>query len=88
MWLNNKDVPERKSRKFHEEWTGPYVVLSRLGNVNCNVKPEGGKGRMKVVHPNRLKLVKGDVRDETGFSEPSTTKQGSVVDFLFLMNQS
>ena len=35
-----------------------HVVLSRLGNVNYHIKPESGNGKAKVVHHNRLKLVK------------------------------
>ena len=58
VWLNNQAVPKGLSRKFHLPWEGPYVVLSRLGNVNYYIKPESGNGKAKVVHLNRLKLVK------------------------------
>ena len=58
VWLNNQAVPKGLSRKFHLPWAGPYVVLSRLGDVNYHIKPESGNGKAKVVHRNRLKLVK------------------------------
>ena len=73
-WLNIEDVSEGKSWKFHKEWMGLYMVLSHLGNINYHIKPEGVKGKIKVIHRNCLKLIKGDLRDEKGFDEPSTTK--------------
>ena len=33
VWLNNTAVPKGLSRKFHQQWAGPYKVLSRLGNT-------------------------------------------------------
>ena len=44
VWLNNKAVPKGKSRKFHNNWTGPYEVLSRLGAVNYRIKRAIGRG--------------------------------------------
>ncbi len=28
VWLNSKAIPKGKSRKFHQEWTGPYVSIT------------------------------------------------------------
>ena len=53
VWLNSKAIPKGKSRKFHQEWTGPYKVLHQLGRVNYHIKPEVGKAKTKVVHQNR-----------------------------------
>lgn len=61
--LNSKAVSRKKSRKFHQEWTGPYVVLRRLGNVNYHIKPVEGKGQTKVVHRNHLKRSQNDAKE-------------------------
>ena len=34
MWLSTKHLPLRvASRKLAALWTGPYVVVSKIGNV-------------------------------------------------------
>ena len=44
VWLNNTAVPKGLSRKFHQQWAGPYKVLSRLGNTNYHIEPVSGTG--------------------------------------------
>ena len=64
VWLNSKAIPKGKSRKFHQEWTGPYEVLHQLGRVNYHIKPEVGKAKTKVVHQNRLKRLESRSNSE------------------------
>lgn len=54
------------------------MVLTRLGNVNYHVKPETGNGRKKVVHRNRLKLVRGNKESNV----PNPNEQVSRAEFL------
>ena len=61
--LNSKAVSRKKSRKIHQEWTGPYVVLCRLVKVNYHIKSAEGKGQTIVVHRNRLKTSKNDLKE-------------------------
>ena len=70
VWLNSKAISTKKSRKFHKEWTGPYVIIRRLGRVNYHIKPAEGKGRTKVVHRNRLKMSQGN-REENSMEQPT-----------------
>ena len=49
VWLNSKAVSTKKSRKFHKEWTGPYVIIRRLGRVNYHIK----RNRLKMSQGNR-----------------------------------
>ena len=55
VWLNNIAVPKDLSRKFHQQWTEPYQVLSRLGSTNYHIEPVSGNGKTKVVYRNHLK---------------------------------
>ena len=64
VWLNSKAIPKWKSRKFHQEWTGPYEVLRQLGRVNYHIKSEVGKAKTKVVHQNRLKRLESHSNSE------------------------
>ncbi|CAB4040108.1 Retrovirus-related Pol poly from transposon, partial [Paramuricea clavata] len=73
VWLNNKAVPKGLSRKFHSPWTGPYVVIKRLGKVNYHIKPGPGNGKTRVVHRNRLKL---DIRQPR--IEETLSNQGDI----------
>ena len=41
---------ERFEPKFHEQWAGPYKILSRPRSMNYHIKSETGNGKAKVVH--------------------------------------
>ena len=82
VWLNNKAVPKGLSRKFHSPWTGPYVVIKRLGKVNYHIKPGSGNGKTKVVHRNRLKLDIRQPRIEETLSVDQPEKHNSRVELL------
>ena len=83
VWLNSKAIPKGKSRKFHQEWTGPYEVLRQLGRVNYHIKPEVGKAKMKVVHQNRLKRLESRSNSElpkiNELNEPVITHHEEVL---------
>ncbi|CAB4035990.1 Retrovirus-related Pol poly from transposon 412 [Paramuricea clavata] len=82
VWLNNKAVPKGLSRKFHSPWTGPYVVIKRLGKVNYHIKPGPGNGKTRVVHRNRLKLDIRQPRIEETLSVDQPEKHNSRVELL------
>jgi hypothetical protein len=58
----------QKGRKFHLQWSGPHMVLNRLGGTNYHIKPESGHRKSKVVHRNRLKSAPCRPRVEEGMS--------------------
>jgi hypothetical protein len=82
VWLNNKAVPKGLRRKFHTPWTGPYVVIKRLGKVNYHIKPGSGNGKTKVVHRNRLKLDIRQPRIEETLSVDQPEEHNSRVELL------
>ena len=55
VWLYNPAVPRGGSRKFHRPWSGPYIILHWVGEVNYYIQPVSGHKRSLVVHRNRLK---------------------------------
>jgi len=62
--LFNDALKIGESPKFHDNWTGPYLVVSKCDNVllyrlrHC----DSGKEPRAAIHANRLKLY-DDVRD-------------------------
>ena len=55
VWLFTPVVGKGKHRKFHCPWTGPYLVKSRLSDVNYRIQDIQHKRRRIVVHFDRLK---------------------------------
>ena len=60
VMLHNPATPKGKSRKLMCQYYGPYTILSRAGPVNYMIRLFDGSSLPKLVHRNRLKLVKGD----------------------------
>jgi transposase InsO family protein len=54
VWLHNSVKPKGLSAKFHHPWTGPWVVIDQLSDVDYKIKlPESRQS--KIVHFYRLK---------------------------------
>ena len=47
-----------KSRKHFDPWEGPYVVLSRMSEVNYKMAKESTPSKVKFLHFNMLKRFK------------------------------
>jgi hypothetical protein len=63
VYLCNPAVRPGFSRKFHRFSSGPFRVTAKRSDLNHELL--GNKGRKFVVHVNRMKLCRGDVRSET-----------------------
>ncbi|XP_063215566.1 retrovirus-related Pol polyprotein from transposon 412 isoform X1 [Bacillus rossius redtenbacheri] len=67
VWLYNPQRRKGRCPKLQTAWEGPYEVLKRLNDVVYRIQ-RGKRGRMKVVHLDRLKGYAGrnelPVRDE------------------------
>ena len=46
---------KQKSKKFYNNWEGPYVILKRVSEVNYKIAKLTAKTKWKVVHFNNLK---------------------------------
>ena len=60
VWCRVDRGKKGVSRKFRENWDGPYRVLDRLSDVTYRVG-KVGKKKEKVVHFEKLKKYKGDL---------------------------
>ena len=45
-----------RTKKLHSPWQGPYVVITRIGDVTYRIQAVDNPRKRKVVHFNRLKL--------------------------------
>jgi hypothetical protein len=41
--------------KFKKRWKGPFIVMSKLSDLNYQIKPYDRRGKRIIVHQNRLK---------------------------------
>ena len=44
------------TKKLHSPWQGPYIVITKIGDVTYRIQAVDNPRRRKVVHFNRLKL--------------------------------
>ena len=84
VWLHSPVVPCGASRKLHQPWTGPYKIIKRLADVtyriqNCN----GRRHRRLVVHFDRLKPCRQDMRMEESSSDKITTSHTASRDAAY-----
>ena len=52
-------LPARKkgqTKRLHSPWQGPYIVVTKIGDVTYRIQAIENPRRRKVVHCNRLKL--------------------------------
>jgi hypothetical protein len=54
VWLHQPCTGKTISKKLHQPWSGPYVIIKRIADSVYRVQLLGGRKR-KVVHFNRLK---------------------------------
>ena len=52
VYLYNPAIKPGSSKKFKQNWTGPYRVVTRLSDLNYEIVDQQNK---KLVHVNRLK---------------------------------
>ncbi len=62
VWLHNPAKKRGQSPKLRSPWEGPYLITNKLSDVifRVQVKP---RGKMLVVHADRLKLYEGNNRE-------------------------
>ena len=53
VWMFAKH--KQKSKKFYNNWEGPYVILKRISDVNYKIAKPTAKTKWKIVHFNNLK---------------------------------
>jgi hypothetical protein len=63
VYFYNPAVRPGRSRKFHHFWSGPFRVIAKRSYLNYEFL--GSQDTKFVVHVNRMKLCRGDVRLET-----------------------
>jgi hypothetical protein len=62
VYLYNPARRPGKSSKFHLPWSGPFLVLEKVSDLNYAIL--GSRDKKLVVHVNRLKLAHGADRPE------------------------
>ena len=60
VWLFVHD--KANSKKFFLPWDGPYNIIEKTSDVNYKTSKNANAKKWKIVHYNRLKPVKDDVR--------------------------
>ena len=53
--LYNPAVKMGDNKKFSPCYQGPFVIDSKIGEVNFHIKSVDGKAKDQIVHQNRLK---------------------------------
>ena len=73
VWLHSTVVPSNGHRKLHHQWTGPYIVLERISDLNYRIRQcDDPTKKVSIVHFNRLKKCVQGTRfvDITPVSSP------------------
>ena len=53
--IDSTVVPKDSHRKLHHLWTGPYMIMKKLSNVNYMIAPMADASKTSIVHFDRLK---------------------------------
>jgi hypothetical protein len=61
VWLHDTRRRKGLSPKLQKRWDGPYTIVSRISDLNYEVRKPGGR-KMTIVHHNRLKPYYGKPR--------------------------
>ena len=73
VWLSTKHLPLRvASRKLAALWTGPYEVVSRVGNVAYKLAIPTTWNIHDTFHVSQLKLVYGSIHQEQSIQVDGT----------------
>ena len=55
VFLHDPARKKGQTKKLHSPWRGPYIVMTRIGDVNFRIRAVDNPRKRKVVHFNRLK---------------------------------
>ena len=67
VWLSTRYLPVKgTARKLSALWAGPFVILSRVGNVAYRLQLPTDWQVHEVFHVSQLKGSVGDVTGESG----------------------
>jgi len=79
VFLHDPALKKGQTKKLHSPWQGPYIVITKIGDVTYRIQAEDNPRKRKVVHFNRLKAcgvlkpVEQQHRPtQTASSEPQT----------------
>lgn len=90
VWLYSNVMPKDGHRKLHHPWTGPYLILERLSDVNYKVQSVSNPSRILIVHFDRQKLCVPGTRfqSDTPPSHPrkNTRPPKNVCDYAELVD--
>ena len=56
VFLHDPAVKRGQTKKLHSPWQGPYIVITRIGDVTYRIQAVDNPRKRKVLHFNRLKL--------------------------------
>ena len=75
VFLHDPAVKKGQTKKLHSPWQGPYIVITRIGDVTYRIQAVDNPRKRKVVHFNRLKLcgVPNPVDQQHGPNQPDQT---------------
>ena len=74
VWLHCPARRKGRSPKLARPWKGPYLILTKLSDVNYRIQMSP-KSRMEVVHADRLKSCIGKAPKDLGFKRWPTEGQ-------------
>ena len=66
VWLHNPARKRGRSAKLSRPWTGPYLIVQKINDVNFRIQASP-RSRQQVVHADRLKTCVGRVAQDLGF---------------------
>ena len=73
VWQFSSVVPSGQPKKLHHQWSGQYMVISKLSETDYRVKKITGRKIIRVVHFSRVKHCDPATRFETHSSTPDIT---------------
>ena len=65
--------PPKAQQKLGRGWTGPYLVVETITDVNFRIQEKPG-GRTRIVHMDQIKLFEGDPPRESWVEVPKPQK--------------
>ena len=66
VWLHCPARKKGRSPKLARPWKGPYLILTKLSDVNYRIQMSP-KSKMEIVHADRLKSCIGKIPQDLGF---------------------
>ena len=56
VFLHDPARKKGQTKKLYSPWQGPYIVMTKIGDVSYRIQAVDNPRKRKVVHFNRLKL--------------------------------